>query len=144
MTEKIDELTLNEPGGDSISGQAPPKGKPYVNLSRALLKEDLGTIGVQKMLLNEIDRLEHEKSVSEKYRDSFHEKDKVLAVSEEKLEQETSVNLIADISFGAFISIGTAIMSLGDPLTEDPNWSVVVVGSIMMLVGIAVKVVQRK
>ena len=86
MTEQdFNELTLEDAEGQS--GPSPPKGpRAFHNISRELTEEDLAnpSPAVQKLLLNEIDRLEIEKEEYRSYVELFHKADRKVAVLEQK------------------------------------------------------------
>lgn len=144
MTEQdIDELTREDAEGESEPSRL--KGpRAFRNVSRELTEEDLAnpSPAVQKLLLNEIDRLEIEK---EEYReeyslcmDRFHEADKKAAV----LEQKIRTALSRDIVFGGCLAVGGALFGLVSGLwAHQPyGWIVVAFGVMLFGIGIAAKV----
>ena len=143
MTEQdINELTLEDTEGQP--GPSPPKGpRALRNISRELTEEDLAnpSPAVQKLLLNEIDRLEKEKEEYKHYMELFHEANRKVAV----LEQQSRTALALDtIAFGGFLTIGALLLGVAPGLwSHQPyGWIVVAAGVVALGIGIAAKMVS--
>ena len=140
MTEQdFNELTREDAKGQS--GPSPPKGpRALRNISRELTEEDLAnpSPAVQKLLLNEIDRLEVVNEEHKHYMELFHEADKEVAV----LKQQSRTALALDtIAFGGCLTVGSLL--LGPALADQPfDWSVGICGVVTLIIGIAAKVVS--
>ena len=141
MTEQdINELTLEDTEGQP--GPSPPEGQQaFRKISRELTEQDLANAAVQKLLLNEIDRLEKEKEEYKHYMELFHEANRKVAV----LEQQSRTALALDtIAFGGCLTVGGSVIGLSHGLwSHQPfGWIVLVAGVVMLLLGIAAKVVS--
>ena len=143
MTEQdFNELTREDAEGPS--GPSPPKGpRAFRNISRELTEEDLAnpSPAVQKLLLNEIDRLEIVNEEHKHYMELFHEANRKVAV----LEQQSRTALALDtIAFGGCLTVGGSVIGLSHGLwSHQPfGWIVLVSGVVMLLIGIAAKVVS--
>lgn len=113
MTEQdINELTLEDTEGQP--GPSPPEGQQaFRKISRELTEQDLANAAVQKLLLNEIDRLEKEKEEYKHYMELFHEANRKVAV----LEQQSRTALALDtIAFGGFLTIGALLLGVAPGL----------------------------
>ena len=154
MTEQdFNELTREDAKGQS--GPSPPKGpRALRNISRELTEEDLAnpSPAVQKLLLNEIDRLEVVNEEHKHYMELFHEADKEVAVLKQKADKEVAVlkqqsrtALALDtIAFGGCLTVGALLLGMAPGLwSHQPfGWIVVVVGGVTLGIGIAAKVVS--
>lgn len=153
MTEQdFNELTREDAEGQS--GPSPPKGpRALRNISRELTEEDLAnpSPAVQKLLLNEIDRLEKEKEEYKHYVERFHKTDKEVAVLKQKADKEVAAlkqkgrtDLALDIVFGGCLTVGSLL--LGPALADQPDqpfdWHVGTLGVVMFIIGIAAKMVS--
>ena len=108
--------------------------KRFSSISRALNPSELGTKGVQKMLLNHIDRLEEQMI-------NLSECNSKLAVAEKEkavLEQKLKVAVSADVIFGASLTLGSILLGVCPSLWKNPPFGhlVLVVGVAMVLAGI--------
>lgn len=143
MTEQdFNELTREDAKGQS--GPSPPKGpRALRNISRELTEEDLAnpSPAVQKLLLNEIDRLEVVNEEHKHYMELFHEADKEVAV----LKQQSRTALALDtIAFGGCLTVGALLLGMAPGLwSHQPfGWIVVVAGGVTLGIGIAAKMVS--
>lgn len=142
MTEQdFNELTREDAGEQS--GPIPPKGpRAFRNISRELTEDDLAnpSPAVQKLLLNEIDRLEVVNEEHKHYMELFHEADKEVAV----LKQQSRTALALDtIAFGGFLTVGALLLGMAPGLwPHQPfGWIVLVAGGVSLGSGIAAKLV---
>ena len=101
----MSDAELPDEPSDASSDAAPvaqQKGRRSFNAVRRELSEDeLATPGVQKLLLDELDRLERELRDSQGYRERFSEADKRAAVLEEKFKTYTSVEIVSMVCLAA-------------------------------------------
>ena len=79
-----------------------------LNLRRQLTESELANSGVQKLLLDQLDRADSDCERLTGYVERFHAADKQAAILEEKLKTQTAF----DIMVGAGIAIGSAIIGL--------------------------------
>jgi hypothetical protein len=97
--------------GDTIAAAAVAtsgKRQAFSNIRRQLSETDLASPGVQKMLLEELDRAESQCEVAEGFRERFHTADKEAAILREKLKTANTV----EVFFGLGVAIGSAMIGL--------------------------------
>lgn len=97
--------------GDTIATAAVAtsgKRQAFSNIRRQLSEIDLASPGVQKMLLEELDRAESQCEVAEGFRERFHAADKEAAVLREKLKTVTAM----EVFFGLGVAIGSIMIGL--------------------------------
>ena len=88
----------------STSGKRPA----FRDLRRQLSEEDLKSPGIQKILLDDLERAEESCEILNAYVERFHEADKRAAVLEEKLRPENAI----EIMFAVGLALGGAIVGL--------------------------------
>lgn len=98
----------------------------FLNLRRQLTESELANSGVQKLLLDQLDRADSECESLTGYVERFHEADKRAAVLEEKLRTQTAFEIIV----AAAIAIGSAIIGLAPSL-----WDKSSTGPITLIIG---------
>lgn len=121
--------------------QAASKRPALRDVRRQIEEKDFANPGVQRMLLDDLDRAEAECELLRGYIDRFHEADKRAAVLEEK---QKAVNAI-EVAFGAMSVLGGAIFGLA-PFYWDKQpagWLALVVGLGMIVGGSIIRVVKR-
>ncbi len=121
------DLPVREGSGQSpgLPATAPPGPQPTVaptgrreafrEIRRQLSEEDLSSRGVQKLLLDELERAEAECEILIGYVERFHEADKRAAVLDERVKTATAL----EIMFGVGIGVGGAIMGLAPLFWQD-------------------------
>jgi len=105
--------------GDSIAAVAvvatSGKRQAFSNIRRQLSEADLASPGVQKMLLEELDRAESQCEVAEGFRERFHSADKEAAVLREKLKTVTAM----EVFFGLGVAMGSIMIGLAPYFWDD-------------------------
>jgi hypothetical protein len=93
----------DESGSQRVETQIPKTRKALSQVKRELSEADLATSGVQKMLIDDLERAEDEISDLKTFRDKFYTTDTELAVSKEKLKTRLSIEVISTgcIALGA-------------------------------------------
>lgn len=119
--------------GEEIQSNYVP-GKPYSKLRRELSEEDLSNGAVQKLLLNEIDKLEMRICELEIIEKKFYEVDKLKAVQDEKLITHNSIEIL----YSSCLAIGSAILGLSSMLGEKA-WVFLIVGGVLIIGGLVSK-----
>jgi hypothetical protein len=112
---------------------------------RVLTEEELSTPGAQKMLLDELDRLEEENGQLILIRDRFHDTDKNCAVLEQKLKQGQKDALSTDIIFTGSMTVGALVLGFLPslfPLGAAYFVTAAVIGVVLMVIRIAAKIVK--
>lgn len=116
------------------AGQPRPELKVHssrrslAQVRRELSEEELHHPAVQRMMLDELERLDKEKEELLPYRDKFAEADRDCAVLKEKLKPK----IAADIFFGSCTTVGAVLIGL-----SPTAWSVGVLGIAAVLLGVA-------
>jgi len=110
-------------------------------MRRELTDEELGTSAVQKLLMDELERLEAECGASKIFETKYHERDKDAVLFEEKLKR----NVSSDVFFGGSLTIGAALMTYSSSLWSLPpaGWIILVLGALLMASGIAARVILK-
>ena len=136
MTEKeINFLTLDDSDKNAEFREAPVKDHPFGKVSRILSEEDLGIPAVQKMLLNDMDRLVFENNQNKDLRESLYEAKIELAV----FRQKESINWAADTFFNLSLSIGSLLIGLGQLSGETSDWVIRGLGFLLLVSSMIIK-----
>jgi hypothetical protein len=113
----------------------------FRNIFRQLSSEELSNPGVQKLLLDDLERAESECELLQTYVERFHDADKRAAVLEERLNKQTAF----DILFTVCIGLGGAIMGVA-PLFwgQGSKGPITLWIGILLVIGSAVARVVKK
>ena len=99
MTDLDKQNSTPEDPGDG-QGLVPRKGRQaFRKITRELSDEDLKNPAVQRILLDEIEKLEYEKDFLNQYRDQFHEADKHVEVLKEKIRTVRAIEILSGVCF---------------------------------------------
>lgn len=140
-------LPTPEVGKNDTAGAAqeptPATGRrqAFRDLRRQLTDEDLRSAGVQKLLLDDLERAETRCESLSSYVDRFHTADKQAAVLEERIKTDKA----SEISFGVGIGLGGAVMGLA-PLfwNEQPRgWLALGIGVALIIGATITRAVRR-
>lgn len=136
-----DDLAPEEDGGSTAGSDVTKGRKALRTAKRELTDEELQSSAVNKLFMDEIDRLEAENAVLSDYRERFHKSDRSNGV----LEQRIKVHHAFDIISTGVIAIGGAILGLTKTLVDaSVHGSVpVLVGILLIAIGIFAKVVKK-
>lgn len=140
MTEENEDLAPEDTGEGTASSNA--KGRrAFINLRRELSDEELSSPAVQRMLVDEIERIEQDNIRLSKFQDLYYEADRESAVLREKLK----INLSQEVIFGVCLTVGAALISFAPLLWkhEPLGWISIALGVILIIGGVASKVVKR-
>jgi hypothetical protein len=124
------------------AGTVPASGRQaFRDIRRQLTDHDLASPGVQKLLLDELERSEAQCEILNGYVERFHIADKRAAVLEEK--NRTVVAL--EVVFGVGVGVGCAIIGLSPLLwPQQPNgWIALAVGVLLVLGTSIARVVKK-
>jgi len=129
----------DETGAQPVQAQTRKARRALSRITRELTQEDLSQAGVQKMLVEELERAEEENSDLESFREKFHSVDKDLSVSNQKLKGWKSNEIIST----ACIAVGAAVIvyAIEAWKTQPSGWMALVVGGILTCIGIVAKVI---
>ena len=142
MTEPEDQEVAPEDTGEPVPAPHIKGRKAFNNLRRELTDEELSSPAVQRMLIDDIERLEKETEKLVGYQDRYYSAEKKAAVLDEKLK----VQVAQDVTFGVCLTVGAAILGLAPSLwlPDKPHgWISIGLGVVLIVGGIASKVVRR-
>ncbi len=107
------------------------KRQAFSNIRRQLSEADLASPGVQKMLLEELERAESQCEIAEGFRERFHSADKDAAVLRERLKTVTAL----EVYFGLGVAIGSIMIGLAPYLWDHkaPGTLLLVVGAVVLI-----------
>ena len=132
----------DEAGSNPITGEETPKShRAFSRLKRELSDDELGSPGVQKLLLDYLAQAEDENATLKSFRDRFHEADKRNGVLEEKLKIDTSAEVISMAS----LAVGAAALGYAPSLWPTPHDGpfALTFGTVLIAAGILAKVIRR-
>ncbi|WP_155987363.1 MULTISPECIES: hypothetical protein [unclassified Thioalkalivibrio] len=107
---------------------------------RELSDDELGSSAVQKLLIDEVERLEEENQDLDYYREQFHDADKKASIFEERHRRVLSQEIISN---GCLV-VGAAALGYVPSLSKDFTTAAIVAvfGGILVVAGIWAKVVR--
>src|SRR5665647_1516759 len=111
--EKIDQDVSPHVDEPASTGQRKAR-KAYSKVRRELSEEELQNPSVQRVLVNELDRLEDEVTESRHFREDFHKCDKAKAVLEAGKKQNIAVQIVKDVCFvvgGTLVGVAPSLWS---------------------------------
>ncbi|WP_157739317.1 hypothetical protein [Herbaspirillum sp. meg3] len=114
--------------------------KSFAKLRRELSDEELSSPAVQRMLIDEIERLDAERSDLASFRGKFHEADKSAAILEEKFKGKISIEIIHI----ACITVGAAALGYAPSIwqMQPTAWMTGIFGVVLIVAGLAAKAVK--
>ena len=136
-----------EPEDTPATGAAlvAPKGnsgrRSFSNLRRELTDEELTSAAVQRMLLDEIERLDSECDDLRVTRDKFHACDKRVGVLEERFKAKISLEIM---HVTCFLLSGSALGYAASNWGSQPTVSMLalIFGGVLAVAGVVAKVVK--
>jgi hypothetical protein len=144
MAEIHTEPDVEPVEGADGSSQVVAKGtsgrKSFAKLRRELTDEELASPAVQRMLLDEIERLDSERSELGSLRTRFHETDKRAAVLEERFKGKISLEIV----HVGCMTVGAAALGYAPSIwqSQPTAWMAVVFGGLLIVAGLAAKAVK--
>jgi hypothetical protein len=108
--------------------------KSLSKISRELKDEDLASPAAQKMLLDEVERLETESQEGKDYRNRFHIADRDVAIYKEKLKFHKSLEVVH------IACTTTGGICLGNATSTNPL--IGIIGGVLVLAGIIAKIIK--
>jgi hypothetical protein len=151
-TPKIDEspsedLALQSAGPTGradvrVEGNVAPTSRrqAFRDVRRQLSDDDLASPGVQKLILDELERAEAECDQLRGYIDRYHEAEKRAAILNERLKPIRSIDLL----FGVGVGLGGAILGLAPVFWTEKLQAVIclIVGALLILGSVAGRLVK--
>ena len=135
------EAQPEEMGSKPIAADDAPKShRAFSRLKRELSDEDLNSPGVQKLLLDYLERAEEENASLKSVLEKYHEADKKNVVLEQKLRTNTA----AEVMSTGCVAIGAAALVYVPVVwPSQPTGSIALFfGIIVTALGIAAKVIR--
>ncbi len=113
----------------------------FSNLGRQLGVEDLASPGVQKLLLELLDRADADCEELSIYRDRFHIADKEVARLEEHVKTHTALG----VAYGVGVGFGCGLIGIAPNLWDVHPYGhlVLAFGVLLVAGGIVVRVIKR-
>lgn len=137
--------TAGSPGPEHVAngpGVAPTgQRQAFRDIRRQLTEKDLSNPGVQKLILDELERADADCEELRGYVERYHEADKRAAILQERARAVTAI----EIMFAVGVGIGSAIVGLA-PLfwTHQPQgWICLAVGGILIVGSSVARVIKR-
>ena len=130
----------DEAGAQPVAPPVPKARKALSRLKRELSDDELSSPGVQKLLVEELERVEEEKRELEKYRDKYHTTDRQVAVLEEKLKR----TLAGEVLSSGCLTIGAAALGYAPAVwsAQPTGWIALAFGVVLVAVGTLARVVR--
>ncbi|MCP5235611.1 MAG: hypothetical protein H6945_07720 [Zoogloeaceae bacterium] len=141
MTDN-DSLDLEPEDTEGTAPLSHGKGRrAFSNIRRELSDEELSSPAVQRMLIDDNERLEKEKFDLSEYQRKFHDVDKKSAILEEKLKSSVSQEVI----FSVCLTVGAAALGYAPSVwaSQPSGYISIAFGVVLIIGGIASKVVKR-
>jgi|ERR1017187_2057469 septal ring factor EnvC (AmiA/AmiB activator) len=133
-------LQPDDTGAKPVAEQLPKVRKALSRLKRELSDEELATPGVQKMLVEELERVEDENNDLKNFREKFNTADKDLAVANQKLKGWQSMEII---STGCIAVGAAALVYVPEAWKTQPNgWIALIFGGVLTVIGIVAKAIR--
>ncbi|MFC0199061.1 hypothetical protein [Paracoccus rhizosphaerae] len=135
-----------EPQDDAAEAESDPSSQPkgrrrsFGKVRRELTEDELGSPGVQKLLLDELDRADGAegelRAITEKFYDTYTK----LAVANEKLKTHNAFDVISTGTAAAGSLLFGAAFSIKD--NDAIFWLMLIFGGALVAVGVAAKVMR--
>jgi hypothetical protein len=130
-----------EPDDVGAAHVVPKARQSLARVRRELSEEELTSPAVQRLLIDEIERLERALSDAVVFRDAYHDVDKRSAVLETKLHQSVA----GEIVFGVCLTVGAAAAGYAPAVWahQPTGWLALGFGGVLVIAGVISRVVQR-
>lgn len=118
------------------------KGRQSLSrVRRELSEEELASPAVQRLLVEEVERLERDCVDLREYRDRYHAAEKEAEI----LEERSKKSLSGEIIFGVCLSVGAAAIGYAPAVWGQPpsGQIAIVFGVVLIMAGIVSRIVQR-
>lgn len=131
---------------EGLTSSETPKRRrrSFTKLRRELNEEELSSPAVQKLLIDEIERLESENSSLSELASKYYDVDKTVAVLQEKDKQNVAMEVMSSVglALGAVaLGSGPSIWSLES--SEALGWFTMGIGVVLMAASVITKFVRR-
>jgi uncharacterized membrane-anchored protein len=131
------ELQPDESGAFPVRTGAPKTRKALSRLKRELTEVEISQPGVQKMILEDQERIEGENRELRIFRDKFYEVSLRVAV----LEAERKRSIAWEVLSSGCLALGSVAIGFARSMwsSQPEGWEVLIFGAILLLVGIAAR-----
>jgi hypothetical protein len=122
--------------------QPPSKGRQsFSKLRRELSDEELSSPAVQRLLIDEIERLERDSSELKGFRDRYYEADRKSAV----LEVENKISKAHEVMYGVCLTMGAASLGFAPNLWshQPAGYISIAFGIVLIGGGVASRMVRK-
>jgi hypothetical protein len=137
---QTEENQPDELGSQPVAAESPKTRRALSRVKRELTDAELGSTGVQKMLLESLAVAEEENSDLRSFRNKYYQADKQNGVLQEKLISRTAAEIV---SLGCLAVGGAALGYAPSAWASQPNgWIALAFGSILTVAGIVARVVR--
>lgn len=142
MEEKIVPSISKNDGNNQLIHQSQEESipiDPYANVRRELSEDELMSPAVQRLLLNDHDRMERECERLKSYEEEFHKCDKKVAVLEEKLKKSAA----SEILYTCCVSIGSILAGISGIYWSNKGWILLCIGVALVIGSVIYKIVKK-
>lgn len=143
--DSADQSTVTTPSSlpDSLGVSVPASGRrqAFRDIRRQLTDEDLANPGVQRIILDELERADEQCEVLQTYVNRFHDADKRAAILEVSARNQRAI----DVFFGVGVGLGGTLMGLAASVWQE-GWLgliVLAVGIVLVLGAVVARAVKR-
>jgi hypothetical protein len=142
MADNENEIIQEPEADEAVESQPAPKGRQsFRQVRRELTEEELLSPAAQRLILDELDRLEVENSELKGVSRKFHEVDKEASILGEKLKRHTSLDILSSAALAAgSLALGYAPKVWATDNATGPIF--LVIGIVMIAGGIWSKAVR--
>jgi hypothetical protein len=119
-----------------------PKGRQALSrVRRELSEEEFASPAAQRLLIDDMERLERERNELLEFREKYFVTHEKLAVLQERAKR----SLAGEIVFGACLALAGALMGFAPTVWNQPpsGWVALLVGGVLLVIGIVARVVQK-
>jgi len=132
-----------EPAGGGVTPviSAEKGRRSFAKLRRELSDDELSSPAVQRLLIDDIERLEREVAELKELRDRFQEADLRCAVLEERSKKSTA----HDVMYGVCLTVGAAALGYAPAVwAQQPSgWLSIVFGGILIVGAVWSRAVKK-
>jgi hypothetical protein len=142
MADNENEIIQEPDADDGVASQPTIKGRQsFRQVRRELTEEELSSPAAQRLILDELDRLENENSELKGISVRFHEVDKKASILSEKLKRHTALDILSSAALAAgSLALGYAPKVWAEDNATGPIF--LVIGIVMIAGGIWSKAVR--
>lgn len=127
-----------------LGGRAVPasgRRQAFRDIRRQLTDADLGTSGVQRLILDELERAEERCETLQTYVDRFHDADKRAAILEASARGEKAIEIL----FGVGVGLGGTLIGLASSVWQEGHrgMTILAVGAVLVVGAVVARAVHR-